>query len=104
MAAAACTHLDTVEVLELPEPPLGCEECLKTGYRWLHLRMCLACGKVCCCDSSPNKHATAHYHDTSHPLVRSAEPGEDCSWCYFYAFALPLPPRGSLATSSGAHK
>jgi uncharacterized UBP type Zn finger protein len=92
VAAAACTHLDTVEVLELPEPPLGCEECLKTGDRWLHLRMCLACGKVGCCDSSPNKHATAHYHETSHPLVRSAEPGEDWSWCYVDEVALVLRP------------
>jgi uncharacterized UBP type Zn finger protein len=92
VAAAACTHLGTVEVLELPEPPLGCEECLKTGDRWLHLRMCLACGKVGCCDSSPNKHATAHYHETGHPLVRSAEPGEDWSWCYVDEVALVLRP------------
>jgi uncharacterized UBP type Zn finger protein len=80
--STACAHLDAVEVLELPEPLEGCEECLKTGDRWLHLRMCLTCGKVGCCDSSPNKHASAHYREEGHPLVRSAEPGEEWSWCY----------------------
>jgi uncharacterized UBP type Zn finger protein len=80
--SSACAHLDAVETLELPEPLAGCEECLKTGDRWLHLRMCLTCGKVGCCDSSPNKHASAHYREVGHPLVRSAEPGEDWSWCY----------------------
>jgi uncharacterized UBP type Zn finger protein len=80
--SAACTHLDAVAVLELPEPLEGCEECLKTGDRWLHLRMCLSCGKVGCCDSSPNRHASGHYREVGHPLVRSAEPGEDWSWCY----------------------
>jgi len=80
--STACTHLDAVEVLELPEPLEGCEECLKTGSRWLHLRMCHTCGKIGCCDSSPNKHASAHYREVGHPLVRSAEPGEDWSWCY----------------------
>jgi len=77
VAAEICTHRDTVEVLELPETLLGCEECLKNGDRWVHLRMCLSCGKVGCCDSSPNKHATAHYRESGHPIVRSAEPGED---------------------------
>jgi uncharacterized UBP type Zn finger protein len=79
---ADCAHLDTIEVTELPEPVRGCEECLKTGDRWVHLRMCHACGKVGCCDNSPNRHATAHHHETGHPLIRSAEPGEDWSYCY----------------------
>ena len=82
MAAGSCSHLDGVLVTELPEPLLGCEECLCSGSWWVHLRMCLACGKVGCCDSSPNKHATAHFHESGHPLVRSAEAGEDWSWCY----------------------
>ena len=79
----ACTHLDTVKFTDLPEPLLGCEECLKTpGQWWVHLRMCMECGKVGCCDNSPNKHATAHFHETAHALLRSAEPGEDWAWCY----------------------
>jgi uncharacterized UBP type Zn finger protein len=82
MAAAECTHLDQVEVLELPDPVEGCEECLKTGGRWVHLRMCQTCGHIGCCDNSPGKHATAHHEETSHPIIRSAEPGETWSWCY----------------------
>jgi len=79
---AECTHLDQVEVTELPESIPGCEDCLKIGGRWVHLRMCETCGHIACCDSSPNRHATAHFHATTHPIVRSAEPGEDWSWCY----------------------
>jgi uncharacterized UBP type Zn finger protein len=79
---AACTHLDTVEVIDPPDVIAGCEECLKIGATWVHLRMCHTCGKIGCCDSSPNRHATAHYHESSHPLVRSAQPGENWSWCY----------------------
>lgn len=80
--AAGCTHLDQVLVLELPDPVDGCEECLKTGGRWVHLRMCQTCGHVGCCDNSPGKHATAHNQETGHPIIRSAEPGETWSWCY----------------------
>lgn len=80
--AARCSHLDSIEVRELPDPLDGCEECLKTGGWWMHLRMCLACGKVGCCDNSPGRHATAHYTDSGHPLIRSAEPNEDWYWCY----------------------
>jgi uncharacterized UBP type Zn finger protein len=82
MAAAACTHLDQVTIVDLPETVPGCEDCLRIGARWVHLRMCESCGHIGCCDDSPNRHATAHYHSTSHPIVRSAEPGEDWSWCY----------------------
>jgi uncharacterized UBP type Zn finger protein len=77
-----CDHIDEVQVLELPEPIAGCEECLATGGHWVHLRMCQNCGHIGCCDSSPGRHATAHYRATGHPIVRSAEPGEDWSWCY----------------------
>jgi uncharacterized UBP type Zn finger protein len=80
--AAACTHLDLIQVTELPPPPLVCEECAKTGSPWLHLRMCLECGKIGCCDNSPGRHATAHFQETGHPLIRSAEPGELWAWCY----------------------
>jgi uncharacterized UBP type Zn finger protein len=77
-----CTHLDQVQVHELPASTEGCEECLRDGTKWLHLRICLTCGHVGCCDDSPNRHATAHYHATSHPIIRSLEPGEVWSWCY----------------------
>jgi uncharacterized UBP type Zn finger protein len=79
---AECTHLDAVEVLELPDEVAGCEECLAQGMQWVHLRMCQTCGHVGCCDNSVGKHATAHHGETGHPIIRSAEPGEDWSWCY----------------------
>ena len=79
--ATECTHLDSIRVTELPSP-LACEECEKIGGSWVHLRMCLECGKVGCCDNSPNRHATAHFRETGHTLIRSAEPGELWTWCY----------------------
>jgi uncharacterized UBP type Zn finger protein len=82
MNAVACSHLDQIEVTELPAQIAGCEECLKTGDRWLHLRMCMSCGKIGCCDSSPNKHASKHARTEGHPIIRSAEPGEDWSYCF----------------------
>ena len=81
MSPGTCTHLDSIAVTELPEV-LECEECVKIGSGWVHLRMCLSCGKVGCCDNSPNRHATAHFHEVGHPLIRSAEPNEDWMWCY----------------------
>jgi uncharacterized UBP type Zn finger protein len=80
--ATECTHLDSVEQLDLPDEVAGCEECLERGMRWVHLRMCQTCGHIGCCDNSIGKHATAHYRETGHPIVRSAEPGEEWSWCY----------------------
>jgi len=77
-----CTHLDQIRVIELPEPIAGCEDCLASGGRWLHLRMCAACGKIGCCDSSPGRHASKHAREQEHPIARSAEPGEDWSWCF----------------------
>ena len=65
------------------EPSLGvCSSCMEIGGIWVHLRQCLACGRTGCCDFSPNRHATAHFHATNHPMVRSVEPGEDWWWCY----------------------
>lgn len=90
--ATACSHLDSVRVTELPEPLDGCEDCLAMDGWWVHLRMCLGCGKVGCCDNSPNRHATAHFQASGHPLVRSAEPGEDWAWCYVDEIALSLGP------------
>jgi uncharacterized UBP type Zn finger protein len=77
-----CTHLDQIEVVELPTEIAGCEDCLATGDRWVHLRMCMTCGKIGCCDSSPNRHARAHAASADHPILRSAEKGEDWSYCF----------------------
>jgi ubiquitin-hydrolase Zn-finger-containing protein len=79
---AVCTHLDEVEFLEPPAEIAGCEECLKTGSGWVHLRMCQSCGKIGCCDSSPNRHASRHARAEGHAIARSVEPGENWSWCY----------------------
>ncbi len=77
-----CTHLDTIEVTELPAAVDGCEDCLREGTQWVHLRICLECGHVGCCDSSPERHASAHVSTSGHPIVRSLQPGEDWSFCY----------------------
>jgi uncharacterized UBP type Zn finger protein len=77
-----CAHLDSVEYLDLPDEIAGCKECLEQGMQWVHLRMCQSCGHIGCCDNSIGKHATAHYGATGHPIIRSAEPGENWSWCY----------------------
>jgi uncharacterized UBP type Zn finger protein len=82
MSAKACTHLKQVNQNIKAKTPNGCEECMKMGSDWVHLRLCLTCGHVGCCDSSPNKHATKHFRATRHPIIRSFEPGEDWKWCY----------------------
>ena len=79
---ASCSHLESITVTELPAEIPGCEDCLKIGGRWVHLRVCLVCGHAGCCDQSPNRHATKHYHATQHPLIRSMERGEDWGYCY----------------------
>ena len=78
--AQRCEHLDQIK----PVTPSarGCEDCLKTGDRWLHLRLCETCGHVGCCDSSPNRHATKHFRATTHPVIKSFEPGEEWGYCY----------------------
>lgn len=88
---AGCTHVGQVKVTELPATVAGCEECLKTGDLWLHLRICLECGKVGCCDDSPNRHATGHAREKGHPLIRSLEPGETWSWCFVDEVGLVIP-------------
>jgi len=75
-----CTHLDLIQ--EVTPSGEGCLECLQTGDEWVHLRLCLICGHVSCCNDSKNKHATKHFHATSHPLIKSFEPGEDWMYCY----------------------
>ena len=79
---ATCSHIDQVQMFEPAGPVAGCKECLETGGWWVHLRMCQICGHIGCCDDSPSKHATAHFHASAHPIIRSVEPGEDWSWCY----------------------
>ena len=88
---AGCTHLDEIQVFELPESTEGCEDCLRIGGKWLHLRICLHCGHVGCCDDSPNRHARAHAHEAEHPLIRSLEPGEEWSWCFVDGVAMVIP-------------
>jgi hypothetical protein len=86
-----CSHLDHVKVTELPGSVDGCEECLRTGDKWLHLRICLDCGMVGCCDDSPNRHARAHAGSSGHPLIRSLEPGEHWSYCFVDEVGMVIP-------------
>ena len=85
-----CEHLDTIEHLEGGDGVEGCPACIAIGSSWVHLRRCTACGAVGCCDDSPNKHATAHFHETRHPVIRSLEPGERWLWCYLDEVAFEL--------------
>ena len=85
MTEITCEHLRSVTPQQFDRKantPNGCEECLAMGDSWVHLRLCLQCGHVGCCDSSKNKHATKHYHRIHHPVIRSFEPGERWLWCY----------------------
>jgi hypothetical protein len=75
-----CTH--TSQINDVEPSAQGCEDCLRMGDTWVHLRECLICGHVGCCDQSPNRHATKHFHATEHPIISSLEPGEDWRWCY----------------------
>jgi hypothetical protein len=77
-----CDHVAQTSIRTVKRPAPGCVDCLKIGRSWVHLRECLTCGHVGCCDSSPNKHATGHFRGTHHPIVSSVEPGEDWCWCY----------------------
>jgi hypothetical protein len=79
-----CEHL-SVATDPVPQTTEGCQECLEIGFRdWVHLRMCLECGHIGCCDSSPYRHATAHFGSTKHPVMRSFQPGESWRWCYVH--------------------
>ena len=95
-----CSHLDNIRVTALPAPIEGCEECLKLGSSWVHLRMCMTCGKIGCCDSSPNRHASGHAREASHPIVRSAEPGEDWCWCFLDEVGFVVESRGAASSST----
>lgn len=91
----ACDHIDAVPreggILGPPPSSDGCTACLESGSRWVTLRRCLTCGTVACCDSSPNRHASAHARETGHPLIQSFEPRQDWIWCYVDEVTLELP-------------
>jgi hypothetical protein len=87
--ADGCTHLDQI-LVEVPDSVPGCEDCLAIGGRWVHLRLCMTCGHVGCCDSSPNRHASKHAAADQHPIVRSLEPGERWYWCYVDEIAFEM--------------
>lgn len=92
MPEPSCSHLDQIRDVE--PSGTGCGECLAIGSGWVHLRMCLTCGRIGCCDNSPNRHATAHYHASVHPIVQSAEPDEAWGYCYpddLYMETVPRP-------------
>jgi Zn-finger in ubiquitin-hydrolases and other protein len=94
-----CDHLD--QVREVKASADGCEDCLRMGGSWVHLRLCMSCGHVGCCDSSPHKHATAHFHSSGHPIVRTFEPGENWGWCY--VDEVELDPTGWPVLGRVAH-
>lgn len=94
-----CTHLD--QIREMSPAANVCVDCLAVGDRWVHLRVCVSCGYVGCCDSSPNKHASAHARATEHPIVESFEPGEDWFWCYLDEVAFVVDDALSLSYTSG---
>src|SRR5580693_343233 len=89
--ADSCSHLDTIRTV-IPSA-LGCEECLKIGSPWVHLRICRTCGHVGCCDSSPNRHATKHFHRTGHPIIEGYDPPEGWGWCYVDEVTFDLSDR-----------
>jgi uncharacterized UBP type Zn finger protein len=87
--ASVCEHLDRIQPVT-PSSTAGCAQCMAMGARWMHLRLCLTCGEVGCCDSSPNKHASRHAAEHGHPIVYSFEPGEDWCWCYVDSVAFEV--------------
>ena len=88
-----CTHLDQILITDMQASVEGCEACLRIGGKWLHLRICLTCGHVGCCDDSPNRHATKHFHHTGHPIIEAYDPPEDWGWCYIDELMLDLSGR-----------
>lgn len=94
---AGCVHVEQIDIDGVtPQPTDGCGDCQRTGDTWVHLRMCATCGHIGCCDSSPNRHATAHARTTGHPLVRSYEPAEAWWYCYVDDAAFELDGQGPL--------
>jgi uncharacterized UBP type Zn finger protein len=97
-----CTHLD--QITDVAPEADGCVDCLTIGDTWVHLRLCMTCGHVGCCNSSKNKHASAHARSASHPIVQSFEPGEDWYWCYVDEVAFLVEDSPSLSHASSATK
>ncbi len=92
MALTSCSHVSEIKVTRDHKAIQGCEDCLRMGSTWVHLRMCLSCGHVGCCDSSTHKHARAHFSETTHPIIQSVEAGEKWGWCYVDQGYLKEPP------------
>jgi len=91
----ACSHL--AAIADVVPSADGCEDCLAIGSSWVHLRLCMICGHVGCCDDSPNRHATRHFQATKHPIMRSFEPGETWGWCFVDQLEFdPMPTAASL--------
>jgi uncharacterized UBP type Zn finger protein len=86
-----CIHLD--EIRDVTPSADGCEDCLKIGSTWVHLRLCMICGHVGCCDNSPNRHASKHFAATGHPIIRSFEPGEEWGYCFVDDLMFETLPR-----------
>jgi hypothetical protein len=95
--AKHCAHLSGIR--DVTPSALGCEECLKSGSAWLHLRICRSCGHVGCCDDSPNKHATKHFHATGHPIIEGYDPPEGWGWCYVDEVLFDLSSRKTPTTA-----
>jgi hypothetical protein len=94
--SAACTHVDQIDLSVTPDAEGVCPDCVAIGGRWVHLRECMICGHVACCDDSPNRHARAHAGASGHPIIRSKEPGEDWYWCFIDEVAFLVDePRAS---------
>ena len=91
-SSALCAHLDSVR--EVTRSPDGCQQCLRIGAWWVHLRECMSCGHVGCCDSSPHRHASKHARETDHPIARSLEAGENWMWCYVDEVFIAFPNLG----------
>ena len=92
MALKTCDHVDQIQIVADKDNVRGCEECLRIGSTWVHLRMCLTCGHVGCCDSSLHKHARKHFQQSGHPIIQSVERGEMWSWCHVDEIYLTDPP------------
>ena len=91
--AKVCRHLK--DIRDVTPSALGCEECLKIGSPWVHLRLCRTCGHVGCCDDSPNRHATRHFRETRHPVIEGYDPPEGWGWCYVDEVMLDLSDRAT---------
>ena len=95
-AIGTCAHLSAITTIKQPQQRV-CDECVKIGAQWVHLRTCQECGATLCCDNSPNRHATAHFNSSAHPIIQSYEPGEDWWYCYLDDLAFLVDGAPSFA-------